>query len=453
MTTPHHTQKFNNGRFGAPLWTQRLCSWLPALILAILLSPSGGWCNPQAQWGGYVRTIGTISWPDDQTIYQLSDEESPFYDGQLELRLNNQLFFGSHWSLETHYEAVLLAGDTLKADNQIKRSLPTGSADLFVGSTDVNDDRRLMDLTHTLDDGDGHLFYHRLDRLNLTWTDAWGTLRLGRQALTWGDGMFFNPMDLFNPFSPTTVNRDYKTGEDMAYLQLPLKSGDIQVLLVPRRDPVSDDVEEDQGSCAGKWHITRTPFEFDLMIGRHYGDSVFGAGVTGFLGGAAWRLNALYTDLDQTNRKDDLWQAVANIDYAWQWGGKNFYGLLEYYYNGLGRDSDYAQSLNDPDIVDRLTRGELFTLGNNYLAGQLEVQVHPLVQTGMAVIVNLGDGSGIFQPKLLWDINTDWQMILGANLYWGGSDTEYGGFETSVNLIPITVKPTDSVFLWLTYYY
>ena len=38
----------------------------------------------------------------------------------------------------------------------------------------------------------------------------WGVVCVGRQAVTWGNGLIFNPMDLFNPFSPVDIERDYK---------------------------------------------------------------------------------------------------------------------------------------------------------------------------------------------------------------------------------------------------
>jgi hypothetical protein len=43
------------------------------------------------------------------------------------------------------------------------------------------------------------------------------------------------------------------------------------------------------------------------------------------------------------------------------------------------------------------------------------------------------------------------QATLGANLYYGAPDTEFGGI-----LIPgttIRARPVDSLYLWLTYYF
>ena len=126
----------------------------------------------------------------------------------------------------THYELVALGGDTYENTLELEALAPV-LAEFSVGELVVDDDRRLFDLTHILTEKDHYLAYHRLDRLNLSYSANWGTLRLGRQALTWGDGLIFNPMDLFNPFSPTAVQRDYKVGDDMAHVQLSAQHGGV----------------------------------------------------------------------------------------------------------------------------------------------------------------------------------------------------------------------------------
>jgi hypothetical protein len=41
------------------------------------------------------------------------------------------------------------------------------------------------------------------------------------------------------------------------------------------------------------------------------------------------------------------------MDYSWPWGASNFYGFMEYYYNGLGQN-DYEKAIVDPAIIERL---------------------------------------------------------------------------------------------------
>ena len=278
-------------------------------------------------------------------------------------------------------------------------------------------------------------------------------MRLGRQALTWGDGLIFNPMDLFNPFSPTAVQRDYKVGDDMAYLQLPLNTGELQMLYLPRRDPVTGDVEEDVASYAAKYHTFVGAMEMDVMTARHYADTIAGLGASGYLGGAAWRIDTVYTYLDEGDGRNDILQAVANLDYAWVWGGKNYYGLVEIFYNSLGYTDDYERVLDDTDLLERIDRGELFTVGRYYLSGQVQIELHPLLQLYTTAIVNLCDPSGVLQPQLVWDVTEDFQAIFGAQWQWGGCGSEYGGYEVTAAGTTVRLAPADRVFLWLTYYF
>ena len=144
---------------------------------------------------------------------------------------------------------------------------------------------------------------------------------------------------------------------------------------------------------------------------------------------------------------------VANLDYAWQWGGRNTYGLIEFYYNSLGTTGDYAAAVADPTLNERLARGELFTLGRPYVAGQLQMELHPLLQAGVLTILNLSDPSMAVQPQLTWDVMTNLQLILGGRFNWGADGTEFGGFDVAIEGMPVRLAPADSQYLWMTYYF
>jgi hypothetical protein len=177
---------------------------------------------------------------------------------------------------------------------------------------------------------------------------------------------------------------------------------------------------------------------------------VVGFGSTGYLKSAAWRLDGTWTFLNDKRGKEGYFSLVANIDYSWVWWGKNFYGFLEFFYNGLGKN-DYADAFSDPNIAERLGRGELFTLGRAYLSGHIRVELHPLFNIYLTVINNVADPSGIIQPRAVWDIFEDVQITCGGNMYYGRKGTEYGGFKIpGTNL---TNKAPDSAFIWMTYFY
>jgi hypothetical protein len=410
-------------------------------------SAATGHENLSTEWGGHIRGRGRIAWPDDESFYGAMETGS-WYDGSIDFRLKNKIFFGAWGYFETHYEAVFLGGDTWRADQSLAQSYPG----LFnIIGEPLNDERRLMDLTRTVDEGDDYLLYHRLDRLSLTLQPEWGTIRLGRQVLTWGNGLIFNPMDLFNPFAPSDIERDYKIGDDMATVQCSVHHiGDLQFLYVPRRNPASHDVVWEESSLAGRLHVVYGTSELDFVGAKHYQDYVAGMGSVGYLLDAAWRMDATWTFLGKNRGRDGFLSLVANIDYAWVWRGHNFYGLLEFYFNGLG-DNNYSKALRDPDLVERIARGELFTLGRTYLGGEIEMELHPLLRVYLTAINNLADPSGILQPRAIWDMAQNVEVTFGGNIYYGQKGTEYGGF-----LIPETnlfYKPSDNVFLWLTYFF
>lgn len=429
-----------------------LCAFV-ALYLTSIFYVCAVWAANDrfaSQWGGQIKTQGSVSWPDDESIFQVVGTR-PYYDGNVSFRLKNQLFYSDWISLETHYEAVLSGGDTRQKVGQLEQRYPDFFSNGSTTLSGLNDERRLMDLTRTVEQDDRYIFYHRLDRFVLTLQPTWGVLRIGRQALTWGNGLLFNPMDLFNPFSPTDIERDYKVGDDMISLQLfPNESGDFQFLYVPRRDLGNHNVELDQSSLAGKLHFSSGTTEFDIMAARHYKDKVVGIGSTGYLWDAAWRLDAIWTFLQGEADKNNFLSVIANLDYSWIWWNKNIYGFIEFYYNGLGND-DPSQAYIDPLINERFLRGEMFTFGRTYLSEGIQVEVHPLFKIYLTVITNLSDSSGIVQPRAVWDLAKNIQLTFGSTIGYGGVGTEFGGFH-----IPQTAflhKSPDNAYIWFTLFF
>jgi hypothetical protein len=405
------------------------------------------WGNIDTHWGGRFKTTGTASRVTDDTVFTTVGTGT-YYDGSANFRLINETFFTDSLFFEVDYELIWAGGDVVRKQKQLKEIFPNLSGDVFFSRTPLNDDRRLMDLTHTIKDEDSWFLVQRLDRLYLALNQQWGSVRIGRQAITWGDGFIFNPMDLFNPFPPTAIDRDYKVGDDMLNAQFSLTQiADVQLLYVARRNPDNNKVESDQASWAGKLHFAAGTTEFDVMGSKHFKDNVAGIGMAGYLGDTAWRLDGTWTFLDDG---DDYLSLVANMDYSWVWLGKNFYGFIEYYFNGLGKN-DYPDALFDPAITERLARGELFVLGRNYLSGHIQVELHPLFKIFFTAINNIHDPSGILQPYATWDITQNLQLTGGLNVYYGAKGTEYGGF-----LLPgtdIRSKSPDNAYLWFIYYF
>ena len=412
--------------------------------------PGKGFLNLDARWGGHVKLRGSATEAESRSIYGLVDEGT-YVDGALEARLTNRTFFMEELYGEAHYEVLLTGGDTQETRQELLRRFPRLLEGSTLLDTGLEDDRRFLDLTTTLRERDGYALTHRLDRLFLAWTPGRTTIRAGRQAVTWGNGLLFNPMDLVNPFAPTDIEREYKVGDDMVSLRFPAGgTGEAEILYVPRRSIESGDVSWEESSLAGRLHLARGTLELDLLGAVHYRDTVVGLGATGYAGGAAWRLDATWTFLEDRTQKDGYLSLVANVDYSWVWWDRNVYGFLELFYCGLG-ESDPAEALVTPDLMERIGRGELFTLGSTYLAGHIQVEVHPLVSVLTTVIHRLNEPSGLIQPRVTWDATPNLQVTLGGTVPYGGPGTEFGGIPIAGTGVFTPSSP--SVFCWATRYF
>ena len=141
---------------------------------------------------------------DDDTIFAPVGTGT-YWDGSFNFRLMNETFFTDSVYTDIAYELIGASGDVVRKTKELKDLFPNLPANIYLGGTPLNDDRRLMDLTDTVVDRDSYFLVQRLDRLYLAWTPQWGSVKVGRQAITWGNGFIFNPFDLFNPFPPNPV--------------------------------------------------------------------------------------------------------------------------------------------------------------------------------------------------------------------------------------------------------
>jgi len=285
--------------------------------------------------------------------------------------------------------------------------------------------KQLVDLDSNILEKDDYLVSHRVDRLLMAYAHNNWVIRVGRQAISWGNGFMFNPMDLFNPFSQTAIDKDYKPGDDMLYLQWLFDSGnDLQWVFIPRRSSVTDDLKYDVSSAAIKYKRITDFAEMDVLIARHYDENILGVGIIKSIKESIWRMDVTLTDLKDDNLALML---VTNVDYSWVWFSHNVYGYVEYLFNSIGKNS--YEELNDSAISERLQRAELFTSGSQYLATGLNIETTPLTSFSPTFIVNLQDGSILVPINFTYGWKQNTVVTLGGNFSIGKRDTEFGGYQ------------------------
>jgi hypothetical protein len=389
--------------------------------------------------GGRVSPqIAVTSYSDTSAFEEI------FGSSSVDSAFDARVIFGARrdrWSFDVDYQLVGLYADRL----ELTRELPPELQILFPHLPD--DDTRLFDLTHVFQDSGKTALLHRLDRLAVTYTADQFVMKFGRQAVSWGHGMVFTVMDIFNPFDPAAVDREFKTGDDMLYGQyLQANGNDLQGVMVFRRDPFTGDVESDQASLAFKYHHMAAISEYDGLAARHYGDTLIGGGANVSLGGSVLRGDAMVTFTDD----ETVLSLVASLSHSWTWGGTNISGVAEYFSNGFGQSDgcySFACLADNPDLLARISRGELFNLGRHYIALSSMIEVTPLFLLTPNVFLNLTDPSALVQVVFQNDLRENLLLWSAINVPVGADGTEFGGAATEIPGVYLSSGPSASVQL------
>lgn len=300
-------------------------------------------------------------------------------DVESDLRLNVSLR-RKHWTFDTAYELVALHGDNVAW---------------------LDDAGRLLNLSDIIREQDKTIIAQRLDRLWLGYASEKAVVRIGRQALTWGNGFFFTPMDLVNPFSPAAIDTEFKTGDDMLYAQYLRDNGaDLQAAIVVRRDPNDGEVASNLATTALKYHGFAGDNEFDVLLAESYGERVIGVGGARSIGGAILRGDLVVTESSGTSTV----QLVSNLSYAWDWGGRNVNSTLEYFYND----------------------------GTDYFAAALLIELSPLWSVTPTLLTDASHRSALLQLVSNYSLSDNMRLLGSLNLPIGASDAQAGAPQTGI---------------------
>jgi len=391
------------------------------LILVVLLSATVFADDGDSEVGGHTKlALTSQAYPSQSLFRDLVGSSTLDLNG--DLRLNFKSGTG-RWSFDADYQLLALNGDSV----ELGRAIPGGTNIFFPGLP--NDERRLFNLSDVIEDDGKTAVLHRLDRLGVAYASEKAVARFGRQALSWGNGLFYAPMDLVNPFDPAAVDREYKSGDDMLYLQYLRDNGhDVQGAYVVRRDLLTGDVESDRSTFTVKYHGFLGEAEYDLLLAEHYGDTVVGIGAGKDVGGTVLRGDLVVTRGDD----DTTVQLVTNLTYSWNWFDRNMSGAIEYFFNGFGQPSGAYDSTSlgsNPDLIDRVARGELFSIGRHYIAGSVLIEMTPLWSVTPTALVNVSDPSGLFQLVSNYSLSDNMVLLGSINVPLGPKGTEFGGID------------------------
>jgi hypothetical protein len=251
---------------------------------------------------------------------------------------------------------------------------------------------------------------HDIDRLFVRRRAEWGDVTVGRQAIGWGAGLIWSPEDLFVAFSPVDIDREFRTGVDAARVLASFG----QFTEAEAVYAVFGDGQDNQASAV-RWRTTLAGpgVDIGLMAGKFYQDAVGGGLVSGEVHGVGVHGEATVThDFEGGHTRvgaQDFARAVAGADYRFP-GEVRVVG--EYYFNGFGT-SDPSHYL-DLAASPRLTRGEIYNLGRQYLGFIADWQAHPLLHLGAQGEWNLQDPSAFVGPTFALSLSDNAELDGGA---------------------------------------
>jgi hypothetical protein len=377
-----------------------LCVLFPAPALPIPLVNRGEF---KIELGGYLQDLTTSA---KDPFYQVDFVPTPLgafpvatpgYSSDSTTRLRGQLrvLTGTPLSAEFDLDASYTFGSVLNSFLfQTAKALPP--------PTYFNWQRAYID-------EDGRYGLLSVYRALVTWEAEHYRIVAGRQRLAYGTGLFWSPIDIWNPVSPLALEPEEKPGVDGI-------SGIVwasEQLSFTALYGIGDTWDQSRLAVSASYRVKS--YTFDLLAGKRMRDYVYGLDFVGYLGDAGVRGELTYTVAD---RAPDYPRAVIGIDYGFQ---NSLYLALEYYHNGGPFRIDPA----DP-FAFLLTATGVDTLHRNFIGALASYDVNPLVKAAVAVIHDLDGGSEAFAPSLTWSASNPLTITVGGQFFRGAKNGEFG---------------------------
>ena len=363
-----------------------------------------------------TKLFWTGVFPDDTPWNRLMGTEESMGSGILNLRGRLTYEPTSNLKFEAHHVlngqvSTMPTGGGLSAGSGVGRSVP-----------------QWVNLNWEGDEGDGLTVLGQTDRLLMKATLGSADLTVGRQAITFGNGRFFTPIDLVNPFHPATVDTEYKPGTDAFRGDLYLSSTTVWTHVLAYTGTEEDDAwvyasyggwtlgVTDMGLFVATFFTPKDGFE-EQVVGLSSASSV---GPIGLYGDAAVTLA----------EEDPFARAVLGADYR---PSSTTTLNIEAYYQGNGATSveGYLDMFSD----ERVSRGEIWALGQSYAALAVMQELTPTLNGSLAALANLQDASGLLLPSL--DVSVSDEVAWTSGAYLGvGAPPDEEGLQSEFGLYP-----------------
>jgi len=296
----------------------------------------------------------------------------------------------------------------------------------------------------------GNAFEHRhdVDRALVAFHPEWGEVTIGRQAVGLGRGQLFSAVDVFSPFSPLEVDREFRRGVDAARAEWRVSdTSSVEALAV-----MGDSWDDSALVARVRGYIGDIDGSF--IAGKHAEDEMYGAVVSAAVGDAEVHGEVALFTTPEEHPDGGLFgvdhlvgKAVIGSSYTFD-VGDGLTVLGEYHYSGFGVEdmSDAVLRLSDRDFANRFLRGDTQILSQHVLGARATLPVGDSWTYALTILQSPADGSGTAIPSLVWDVAENTTLLLYGFVGWGEGPAD-GTLHSQYGASP------TSLFLQLTLYY
>jgi len=301
---------------------------------------------------------------------------------------------------------------------------------------------RLSQLDWEITADDDSSYRHEIDRALVALHPTWGEVTIGRQAIGLGRGVLFSAVDVFNPFTPLEVDREWRRGVDAFRAEYRLSTTSSAECIGAFGETW------EQSALLGRLRGYLGDVDGSLIFGKRAEDFMVGSSFSAIVEEAEVHGELAVFDTPESQIDGTLWggkhlatKAVIGSSYTFDIG--NGLTLLgEYHYSDFGIEDaeDTVVRLQDRDFQRRFLRGDTQILGRHAVAGQMSYPFSNAVNGSFLVLTNPTDGSGVLSPSLRWDLDENITLISNIFIPWGDEPSggqfhsEYGATPTSLFL-------------------
>ena len=299
---------------------------------------------------------------------------------------------------------------------------------------------RIAQLDWEITADDRSSYRHEIDRGLVALHPEWGDITLGRQAVGLGRGVLFGAVDVFNPFSPLEVDREWRRGVDAVRAEYRLST-------TSSAESIAVFGESwEQSAWLGRWRGYLGDIDGSLIVGKRTEDFMTGATFSAIVAEAEVHGEVAVFDTPEAQPDGTLWggdhtatKIVFGSSYTFDIGN-GLTVLGEYHYSDFGvKDAeDMVTRLQDPDFQQRFLRGDTQILGRQAIAAQFSYLFNEAVNGSFLVLTNPTDGSGVLSPSVRLDLDRNVTLITSAFVPWGDGpvlgqlQSEYGATSASL---------------------